>query len=115
MKTNITKIFSLTVAAAITASCASCSLIPGMGSSAKTEDIVDAADAFAKVLVSCDAGKIATYTNEEKDSSAVEDLEAILSSEDYTDEQMDIAEAVADTIEYEIDEDSVKIDKDEAS
>ncbi len=115
MKTNITKIFSLTVAAAITASCASCSLIPGMGSSAKTEDIVDAADAFAKVLVSCDAGKIATYTNEEKDSSAVEDLEAILSSEDYTDEQMDIAEAVADTIEYEIDEESVKIDKDEAS
>ena len=78
MKTNITKIFSLTVAAAITASCASCSMIPGMGSGAKTEDIVDAADAFAKVLVSCDADKIATYTNEEKDSSSVEDLEAIL-------------------------------------
>ena len=115
MKTNITKIFSLTVAAAITASCASCSMIPGMGSSAKTEDIVDAADAFAKVLVSCDAGKIAKYTNEEKDSSAVEDLEAILDSEDYTDEQIAIAEAVADTIEYEIDEESVKIDKDEAS
>ena len=62
MKTNITKIFSLTVAAAITASCASCSLIPGMGSSAKTEDIVDAADDFAKALVSCDAGKIAKQT-----------------------------------------------------
>ena len=114
MKTNITKIFSLTVAAAITASCASCGMIPGAGG-AKEEDIVDAADAFAKVLVSCDAGKIATYTNEEKDSSAVEDLETILDSEDYTDEQIAIAEAVADTIEYEIDEESVKIDKDEAS
>ncbi len=114
MKTNITKIFSLTVAAAITASCASCSLLPGAGG-AKEEDIVDAADAFAKVLVSCDASKIATYTNEEKDSSAVEDLETILDSEDYTDEQIAIAEAVADTIEYEIDEESVKIDKDEAS
>ena len=115
MKTNITKIFSLTVAAAITASCASCSMIPGMGSSAKTEDIVDAADAFASALVKCDAGKIIKLTNEEKDSDAAEDLEVLFGNEDYTDEQIAIADAVADTIEYEIDEDSVKIDKDEAS
>ena len=115
MKTNITKIFSLTVAAAITASCASCSMIPGMGSSAKTEDIVDAADSFASALVKCDAGKIIKLTNEEKDSDAAEDLEVLFGNEDYTDEQIAIADAVADTIEYEIDEDSVKIDKDEAS
>lgn len=115
MKTNITKIFSLTVAAAITASCASCSMIPGMGSSAKTEDIVDAADAFASALVKCDAGKIIKLTDEEKDSDAAEDLEVLFGNEDYTDEQIAIADAVADTIEYEIDEESVKIDKDEAS
>ena len=115
MKTNITKIFSLTVAAAITASCASCSMIPGMGSSAKTEDIVDAADAFASALVKCDAGKIIKLTNEEKDSDAAEDLEVLFGNEDYTDDQIAIADAVAGTIEYEIDEDSVKIDKDEAS
>ena len=115
MKTNITKIFSLTVAAAITTSCASCSMIPGMGSSAKTEDIVDAADAFASALVKCDAGKIIKLTNEEKDSDAAEDLEVLFGNEDYTDEQIAIADAVAGTIEYEIDEDSVKIDKDEAS
>ncbi len=115
MKTNITKIFSLTVAAAITASCASCSLIPVMGSSAKTEDIVDAADAFASALVKCDAGKIIKLTNEEKDSDAAEDLEVLFGNEDYTDEQIAIADAVAGTIEYEIDEESVKIDKDEAS
>ena len=115
MKTNITKIFSLTVAAAITTSCASCSMIPGMGSSAKTEDIVDAADAFASALVKCDAGKIIKLTNEEKDSDAAEDLEVLFGNEDYTDEQIAIADAVADTIEYEIDEESVKIDKDEAS
>lgn len=114
MKTNITKIFSLTVAAAITASCASCSLIPGAGG-AKDEDIIDAADAFASALVKCDAGKIVKLTNEEKDSDAAEDLEALFGNEDYTDEQVKIAEAVAGTIEYEIDEDSVKIDKDEAS
>ena len=115
MKTNITKLFSLTVAAAITTSCASCSMIPGMGSSAKTEDIVDAADAFASALVKCDAGKIIKLTNEEKDSDAAEDLEVLFGNEDYTDEQIAIADAVADTIEYEIDEESVKIDKDEAS
>ena len=115
MKTNITKIFSLTVAAAITASCASCSMIPGMGSSAKTEDIVDAADAFASALVKCDAGKIIKLTNEEKNSDTAEDLEVLFGNEDYTDEQIAIADAVADTIEYEIDEESVKIDKDEAS
>lgn len=114
MKTNITKIFSLTVAAAITASCASCSLLPGAGS-AKTEDIVEAADAFASALVKCDAGKIIKLTNEEKDSDAAEDLEVLFGNEDYTDEQIAIADAVAGTIEYEIDEDSVKIDKDEAS
>ena len=115
MKTNITKIFSLTVAAAITASCVSCSMIPGMGSSAKTEDIIEAADAFASALVKCDAGKIIKLTNEEKDSDAAEDLEVLFGNEDYTDEQIAIADAVAGTIEYEIDEDSVKIDKDEAS
>ncbi len=114
MKTNITKIFSLTVAAAITASCASCSLIPGAGG-AKKEDIVDAADTFASALVKCDAGKIVKLTNEDKDSDAAEDLEALFGNEEYTDEQVKIAEAVAGTIEYEIDEDSVKIDKDEAS
>lgn len=114
MKTNITKIFSLTVAAAITTSCASCSLLPGVGG-AKDEDIIDAADAFASALVKCDAGKIIKLTNEEKDSDAAEDLEVLFGNEDYTDEQIAIADAVADTIEYEIDEESVKIDKDEAS
>ena len=115
MKTNITKIFSLTVAAAIAASCASCGMIPGMGSSAKTEDIVDAADAFAKVLVSCDAGKIVKLTNEEKGSDAAEDLEVLFGNEEYTEDQIKIADAVAGTIGYEIDEKSVKIDKEEAS
>lgn len=115
MKKELTRVITITVAAAIAASCASCSMIPGMGSSAKTEDIVDAADAFASALVKCDAGKIVKLTNEEKDSDAAEDLEALFGNEDYTDEQVKIAEAVAGTIKYEIDEDSVKIDNDEAS
>ncbi len=112
---NKTRLLAAAVAGTVALSCASCSMIPGMGSSAKTEDIVDAADAFASALVKCDAGKIIKLTNEEKDSDAAEDLEVLFGNEDYTDEQIAIADAVADTIEYEIDEDSVKIDKDEAS
>lgn len=112
---KFTRISAAVLAGTMALACASCSLIPGMGSSAKTEDIVDAADAFASALVKCDAGKIIKLTNEEKDSDAAEDLEVLFGNEDYTDEQIAIADAVAGTIEYEIDEDSVKIDKDEAS
>ena len=112
---NKTRLLAAAVAGTVALSCASCSMIPGMGSSAKTEDIVDAADAFASALVKCDAGKIIKLTNEEKDSDAAEDLEVLFGNEDYTDEQIAIADAVAGTIEYEIDEESVKIDKDEAS
>ncbi len=113
MKTFTSRAAAAALAGAMALACASCGLLPIGG--AKPEDIVDAADDFAKALASCDAGKIAKLTNEEKDSDIVEDLEAFLDGEDYTDEQKAIADAVAGTIEYEIDEDSVKIKKDEAS
>ena len=113
MKTFTSSAAAAALAGAMALTCASCGLLPIGG--AKTEDIVDAADDFAKALASCDAGKIAKLTNEEKDSDIVEDLEAFLDGEDYTDEQKAIADAVAGTIEYEIDEDSVEIKKDEAS
>lgn len=109
---NKTRLIAAAIAATMALTCASCSLLPG---GAKKEDIVDAADAFASALVKCDAGKIVKLTNEGKDSDAAEDLEELFESEEYTDEQKEIAEAVAGTIEYEIDEDSVEIDKDEAS
>ena len=109
MKTT-TKTAAALMSAAMALTCASCGLLPIGG--AKTEDIVDAADSFAKALTSCDAGKIAKLTS---DSDAAEDLEELFGSEEYTDEQKAIADAVADTLAYEIDEESVKIDKDEAS
>lgn len=111
MKTFTSKTIAAALAGAMAVTCASCSMLPGDG--AKTEDIVDAADSFAKALASCDAGKIAKQTNEGKD--VAEDLEELFGSEDYTEEQNKIADAIADTIEYEIDEDSVEIKKDEAS
>ncbi|MBR5357961.1 MAG: hypothetical protein IK128_01960 [Clostridiales bacterium] len=108
-----TRLIAAAIAAAMALTCASCSLLPGGG--AKKEDIVDAADTFAKALVSCDTDKIVKLTNEDKKSDTVEELEAHLNGLLYSVEQDQIAEAVADTLEYEIDEDSVEIKKDEAS
>ena len=112
MKTLNSKAAAVILSGAVALSCASCSLF---GGGAKTEDIVDAADAFAKALVSCNTGKIVKLTNEDDDSDAVKELEANLNGLLFSPEQDQIAEAVADTLEYEIDEESVKIDKDEAS
>ena len=114
MKTFTAKTLAAALAGTMALAFASCSLIPGADGGAKTEDIVDAADSFAKALVSCDADKIAKLTT---GSDAADVCEEIFGGSDveYTDEQLAIADAVADTIGYEIDEDSVKIDKDEAS
>ena len=113
MKTTTARAGAAMLAGVMALSCASCGLLPTGG--AKKEDIIDAADDFAKALVSCDTDKIAKLTNEEKDSDTIEELEANLNGLLYSVEQDQIAEAVADTIEYEIDEDSVEIKKDEAS
>jgi hypothetical protein len=80
MKTFTSRAAAAALAGAMALACASCGLLPIGG--AKPEDIVDAADDFAKALASCDAGKIAKLTNEEKDSDIVEDLEAFLDGED---------------------------------
>lgn len=116
MKTLTTKTLAAALAGTMALACASCSLLPGVGGDEKKkEDVLDAADTFAKALVSCDTDKIAKLTNEEKDSDTVAELEANLNGLLYSVEQDQIAEAVADTLKYEIDEDFVKIDKDEAS
>ena len=115
MKTITSKALAAALAGTMVLACASCGLLPGAGGGAKTEDIVDAADSFAKALVSCNTDKIVKLTNEDDDSDTVKELEANLNGLLYSPEQDQIADAVADTLEYEIDEDSVKIGKDEAS
>ena len=110
-KMHITRAAAMTIVGMLALSCSACGLIP---ESAKPEDIVDAADAFASAMVKCDAGKIAKLTTEDKDSDTIAELEAHLGGLLYTAEQDTVAEAVADTITYEVDEDSVEIDKEEA-
>lgn len=111
LRHNMTRVAAMTIAGVLALSCSACGLIP---ESAKPEDIVDAADAFASAMVKCDAGKIAKLTTEDKDSDTIAELEAHLGGLLYTAEQDTVAEAVADTITYEVDEDSVEIDKEEA-
>ena len=110
-KKHMTRAAAMTIAGMLALSCSACNLLP---SAAKPEDIVDAADAFASAMVKCDAGKIAKLTTEDKDSDTIAELEAHLGGLLYTAEQDTVAEAVADTITYEVDEDSVEIDKEEA-
>ena len=109
---NKTRLLAAAVAGTVALSCASCSMLPFGG--AKKEDIIEAADAFASALVKCDAGKIAKLTNEDKDSDAVAKLEEHLGGTYYSEDQYEVAEAIAKTITYEIDEESIETGKDEA-
>lgn len=109
---NKTRLVAAAIAGTVALSCASCSMLPF--GTAKKEDIVEAADAFASALVKCDAGKIAKLTNEDKDSDAVAKLEEYLGGTYYSEDQYAVAEEIAKTITYEIDEESIEISKDEA-
>ena len=109
--TNIRRLISAAIAGAMAVSCASCMLIGGPNK----KEIVEAADTFASALLKQDAGKIVKLTNEKKDSDAAEALEALFDESMYSDEQNEFNKAVADTITYEVDEESVEVDKEEAS
>ena len=109
-QTDLRKVAAAALAGTMALSCASCMLF-----GPNKKEIIEAADEFAGALVKQDAGKIIKLTNEKKDSDAAEALETLFGDDIYTDEQNEFNKAVADTIAYEIDEDSVEVDKEEAS
>ena len=109
--TNIRRLVAVALAGAMAVSCASCMLIGGPNK----KGIVEAADTFAGALLKQDAGKIVKLTNEKKDSDAAEALDVLWDESMYSDEQNEFNKAVADTITYEVDEESVEVDKEEAS
>jgi len=108
--TGLRKVAAATLVGTMALSFASCALF-----GANKKEIVEAADEFASTLLKQDAGKIIKLTNEKKDSDNAEALEMIFDESMYSDEQNEFNKAVADTISYEIDEDSVEVDKEEAS
>lgn len=109
--TNIRRLVAVALAGAMAVSCASCMLIGGPNK----KEIVEAADTFASALLKQDAGKVVKLTNEKKDSDAAEALDVLWDESMYSDEQNEFNKAVADTISYEVDEESVEVDKEEAS
>lgn len=109
--TDFRRLVAVALAGAMAVSCASCMLIGGPNK----KEIVEAADTFASALLKQDAGKVVKLTNEKKDSDAAEALDVLWDESMYSDEQNEFNKAVADTISYEVDEESVEVDKEEAS
>ena len=108
--TTIRKAGAAALAGAMAFSCASCALF-----GPNKKEIVEAADTFAGTLLKQDAGKIIKLTTEDEDSDAAEALEMIFDDSLYSDDQKKFIDAVSDTITYEVDEESVEVDKEEAS
>lgn len=77
--------------------------------------VIEAADTLAGNMASADASKLIKNSTLDKKSDEALDLTALLSGEDCSDDELAFYKAVESTIEYEIDEDSVSVNKGEAS
>lgn len=108
MAERITKTISAIITGALTLSLTSC-----MFAGPKKEDIVAAADVFAQALISRDAKEIAKLST--ADSDAEDIYNAKFNTSDCTDKEAAFIEAVAGTLTYKIDEDSVDTERDEAT
>ncbi|MBO4426696.1 MAG: hypothetical protein J5776_06780 [Clostridiales bacterium] len=116
--TTIRKAGAAVLAGAMALSCASCAIF-----GPNKKEIVEAADECASAIVKQDFGKLGKLADDDSadaiKSFAVDEvndeIDAAISGSSNSDEQKEFIDAVADTITYEIDEESVEVDKDEAS
>jgi len=115
MRERFKRATCIALTSAVIFSMTGCANIPvGAG---KVEDIIDAGDAFAKAAASCDLTKMGKVSAEKfkKDTKDWESILDFSEGEIYDENSALFLSAVVDTIEYEIDEDSAEISKDEAS
>ncbi len=77
--------------------------------------VIEAADTLASDMASADASKLIKNSTLDKKSDEATALTALLSGEGCTDDELAFYKAVESTIEYEIDEESVSVNKGEAS
>ncbi len=115
MRDSIKRATCIALSSAVVFSMTGCSNLPFGG--AKTEDIIDAGEAFAKAAASCDLGKMGKVSGD-KFKKDTEDWEVLLDFTEgdvYDANAAQFTAAVADTIAYEIDEESAEASKDEAS
>ena len=97
------------LAAATALSFASCALF------VTSKEIVDAADIFAATVIKGNAKKIIKLTTEKESSDAAAELGALLNKNNYSSNQKEFIDAVADTMTYEVKSDTVKSDKERGS
>ena len=101
------KITSVAVASMLLASLASCSIFA-------RKEVIEAADKLGDAIVSGSADDI-TSLSSKKHKQFKADLDTILTGEGFTDEENQYADAVRATMEYTVDESSVKVDGEDAS
>lgn len=97
------------LAAATALSFASCALF------GTSKEIVDAADIFAATVIKGNAKNIIKLTTEKKSSDAAAELGTLLNKNNYSSNQKEFIDAVADTMTYEVKSDTVKSDKERGS
>ena len=105
----VKKTGAVLVSVAMLTSLASCDMLFG------SKAVIEAAENFGDAVVSGSADKIIKCSTEEKDGEIAEALELILDDDLRTDDFKDYSDAMKDTITYEVDSGSVKIDGKKAS
>ena len=108
MNTYMKKTVSVAVASAIVFSMTGCSFLDK-----SKDEVLDAADSYAKELAACNIGKLAKLSDEDFEK-VQEEWEATLTfseGELYSADTATVLSAIADTISYEIDEESVEATK----
>ena len=104
-KATKTAVSALLTASFVMSIC-SCDLIKDKA----PDEVLDAAETYAKNVAACDLGKLKKLSDDDFDKKT-EDWEALLDFREgdiYNDNAAAFASAVADTITYEIDEESVE-------
>lgn len=105
---NGKKIMAAVLTCAMLASVSACT------NKGNPDDIIDAADSFAKNVAALNAGKMLKQM-EEIDDDKAESIKNKLAMSDMSDDERTVKQAIAATISYEVNEDSVEFDGDEAT
>ena len=104
------KLLSVALVGAMLLSATACNLFAKVN----PEEIIDAADSFAKSVAAFDGKKILKNV-EDMDKGDAEDFKSRLSMLDLDSDERELKKTIAGTIEYEVDEESVDIKKDSAT
>lgn len=121
MKTNLRKIACAALAGAVFFSMTGCSVLEGLTEKEKesedlTEEITETAEDYCDAVKEMDVDKLVDLSADDLEDKK-EELEAALDFDGdlYSEDMGAILSAIADTITYEIDEDSAEADEDEGS